>query len=144
MGVSPNAQKLKYSLEHCSFLSRLIIVDDEPDIASVLKMGLESHGFTVDAFNEPEEALANFKPGIYDMLITDIKMTSMSGFELYRKVKQQDHKIKVAFMTAFEIYENEFRKMFKDIEVKCFFKKPVKIAELVACINDQLHAVKIS
>jgi two-component system catabolic regulation response regulator CreB/two-component system response regulator ChvI len=115
-----------------------MVVDDEPDITTVVKRGLESQGFVVDAFNKPEDALANFKPGVYDMLITDIRMPVMTGFDLYREIRKNDNKIKVAFMTAFEIYENEFRKMFKDIDVKSFFKKPISISNLAARINEEL------
>jgi two-component system catabolic regulation response regulator CreB/two-component system response regulator ChvI len=115
-----------------------MVVDDEPDITTVVKRGLESQGFVVDAFNKPEDALANFKPGVYDMLITDIRMPVITGFDLYREIRKNDNKIKVAFMTAFEIYENEFRKMFKDIDVKSFFKKPISISNLAARINEEL------
>lgn len=115
-----------------------MLVDDEPDIATVLKSGLEANGFVVDAFTKPEDALASFKTGEYDMLITDIKMPVMTGFDLYREIRKNDANIKVAFMTAFDIYENEFQKMFKDIDVKSFFKKPVRITDLTACINEEL------
>ena len=115
-----------------------MVVDDEPDITTVVKRGLESQGFVVDAFNKPEDALTNFKPGVYDMLITDIRMPVMTGFDLYREIRKKDNKIRVAFMTAFEIYENEFRKIFKDIDVKSFFKKPISISNLAARINEEL------
>jgi two-component system, OmpR family, response regulator ChvI len=115
-----------------------MVVDDEPDITTVVKRGLEAKGFVVDAFNKPEDALANFKPGVYDMLITDIRMPVMTGFDLYREIRKNDDKIKVAFMTAFEIYENEFRTIFKDIDVKSFFKKPISITSLTARINEEL------
>lgn len=118
-----------------------MVVDDEPDITTVVKRGLESQGFVVDAFNSADDALANFKPGVYDMLITDIRMPVMNGFDLYREIRKNDHKIKVALMTAFEIHEIEFRKMFKHIDVKCFFKKPVSISHLTARINEEFVKV---
>ena len=115
-----------------------MLVDDEPDITTVLKSGLESNGFVVDAFTKPEEALASYKRGEYDMLIVDIGMPGMTGFDLYRQIRKNDRNNKVAFMTSFEIYENEFHKMFRDIDVKCFFKKPMRISDLVSRINEEL------
>jgi len=52
-------------------------------------------GFVVDTFNEPKEALSNFKPNYYDLIILDIKMPNMDGFELYREMKEKDPNIKV-------------------------------------------------
>jgi CheY-like chemotaxis protein len=107
-----------------------MVVDDEPDVTTVIKSGLESQGYVVDAFNSAEDALTNFKPGVYDMLITDIRMPVMNGFDLYHEIRKNDDKIKIALMTAFEIYENKFRKMFKNVDVKCFLKKPVSSSNL--------------
>jgi two-component system catabolic regulation response regulator CreB/two-component system response regulator ChvI len=115
-----------------------MLVDDEPDIATTIKKGLERDGFTVDAFTKPREALDHFKPDYYAMVITDLKMPDMNGFELYREMKKKDYKIKIAFMTAFEIYETEFHKVFKNTEVKLFFKKPVRISDLVARMKEEL------
>jgi DNA-binding NtrC family response regulator len=85
----------------------------------------------------PEEALANFKAGKYDVLVTDLKMPVISGFELYRKTKAIDDNIIVVFMTAFDFCENEFRKMFSDADVK-FFKKPFRISDVAAHVNKLL------
>ena len=116
-----------------------MLVDDEPDIATTYKMGLERDGFTVDAFTDPQAALDNFKQDYYALLITDIRMPDMNGFELYREIRKKDEKIKVAFMTAFEIYESEFSKVFKNTEVKLFFKKPVMLSELVSRVKEELN-----
>jgi DNA-binding NtrC family response regulator len=115
-----------------------MVVDDEPDVAATIKMGLEREGFIVDTFTEPQTALDHFKPDYYAMVITDIRMPVMSGFELYRELKKKDEKIKVAFMTAFEIYESEFNKVFKNTEVKLFFKKPVRISDLMTSMKEEL------
>jgi len=123
---------------------RVMVVDDEEDIAISIKMGLEAKGFTVDAFDNPAEALANFKAGCYDMLLSDIKMPDMSGFDLYREVKKIDDKIKVAFITAFEIYEDEFRKVLPSIDVKCFIQKPISMSDLATRINEELAKEEIT
>jgi len=121
-----------------------MVVDDEPDVAATIKMGLERDGFTVDAFTDPQAALDNFKQDYYALLITDIRMPDMNGFELYREIRKKDEKIKVAFMTAFEIYESEFSKVFKNTEVKLFFKKPVMLSELVSRVKEELSKDEIT
>jgi DNA-binding response OmpR family regulator len=63
--------------------ARVLVVDDEPDITAVFKRGLEATGFLVDTFNVPCEALSNFKEDYYDVLIFDIKMPKITGFQLY-------------------------------------------------------------
>ena len=66
-----------------------MIVDNEPDIASYLKLSLEDNGFEVHSFNDPILALDNFRKRSYDLLILDIKMPKMNGFELYTKIKKE-------------------------------------------------------
>jgi two-component system CheB/CheR fusion protein len=68
---------------------KILIVDDEPDITTALKMYLEIQGFQVDAFTDPVYALAQFKAGFYRLLILDIKMPEMNGFELYTEKKRK-------------------------------------------------------
>jgi CheY-like chemotaxis protein len=119
-------------------MTRILVVDDAQDIASVIKQALEKGGFAVDAFTSPEEALDKFKPNYYSMLITDIRMPVMNGFQLYRQIRKMDSKIKVAFMTAFEINDDEFGKVLPSIDVKLFFKKPVHINDLVEKVKQQL------
>jgi two-component system, OmpR family, response regulator ChvI len=67
--------------------NKILIVDDEPDITLTLGKGLEQGGYKVDIFNDPLVALSNFRPDTYQLLILDIKMPNMTGFELYRKIK---------------------------------------------------------
>jgi len=83
---------------------RILIVDDEPDITFTLRTILEENGFKeVDFFNEPLLALHDFKSGLYSLLITDIVMPRMDGFELYKQIKNIDTRINVLFMTASRI-----------------------------------------
>jgi DNA-binding response OmpR family regulator len=113
-------------------LKRILIVDDEQDIISVFKMVLEMNDFEVDAYNDPLLALSNFKKNAYDLVILDIRMPDMDGFELYKKIKMVDDKVKVCFMTAFDDYRQEFKKSFPMLdEIKCFIRKPNAIEDLV-------------
>jgi CheY-like chemotaxis protein/predicted transcriptional regulator len=110
---------------------RILVVDDESDISSAIKIGLEDSGFAVDVFNDPHEALAGFKPGFHDLLIFDVKMPRMSGFELYREISKIDDKAKVCFLTAFEMYIEEFKRVFPSMNVKHFIQKPISMPDLV-------------
>jgi CheY-like chemotaxis protein len=123
-----------------------LVIDDEPDVALSLKAGLENDedkegrtGFAVDTFTDPTEALSNFKAGLYDLLLLDIKMPKMNGFELYRKLKEIDHRVKVCFLTASETYyDDELKREFPKLDVRCFVSKPVSIGELAKVIREQL------
>ena len=78
--------------------NRILLVDNEPDIALAFKIGLEDNGFVVNAFNDPEIASANFKDGLYDLLLLDIKMPKMDGIEFYQRMKQIDKKVKFVLL----------------------------------------------
>jgi two-component system, OmpR family, response regulator ChvI len=114
---------------------RILLVDDERDINTVVKKGLERVSFKVRAFNNPLDALSKFEAGSYDVALLDIRMPSMNGFELYKKLRERDSKIKVCFITAFEMYEEEFKKLFPSYEVRCFIKKPIKLTDLIVEIE---------
>ncbi len=117
---------------------RVLIVDDEADITDALKAGLERRGFKVQTFNDPEEALSKLKPSSFDIAILDIRMPKMNGFELYREMRKVDGKASVCFLTAFDVHMDEFEKMFPDVKVKAFLKKPITIDSLVSNLNSLL------
>jgi DNA-binding response OmpR family regulator len=110
---------------------RILIVDDEKDITYTFKIGLEQQGFEVITYNDAELALSQFKENSFDLLLLDIKMPKISGFELYRRLKKIDSKPKVCFITAFDVYYDEFKKVFPSLEVKCFVRKPISLSDLV-------------
>lgn len=119
--------------------ARILVVDDEEDITLVIKHGLENDGYLVDVFNDPEQALCHFKPDYYHILILDIRMPKLNGFQLYREIRKIDSNARVCFMTAFEVYKNEFTKMFPSYNVKCFVKKPVTVKDLLAMVRSQVE-----
>jgi DNA-binding response OmpR family regulator len=84
---------------------RVLIVDDEPDVNLAVKIALEENGFQVNTFTDPFLALESFRKeaGMYDLLMLDIKMPDMNGFELYKQIKKIDDKVKVCFLTADEM-----------------------------------------
>jgi DNA-binding response OmpR family regulator len=119
-------------------MTKIFLVDDEPDIANSLRLGLERKGFNVDVFTDPTEALAKYKPHYYDLLLMDIRMPKLSGFELVREIRKVDPDSEVWFLTAFEVYYEEFKKMFPDLDVKNFIRKPVSLNELATRITERM------
>ncbi|MFL6482959.1 MAG: response regulator [Nitrososphaera sp.] len=113
-------------------LARLLVVDDDPDIVQVLKLGLQKNRFLVNAFTNPEEALQSFQSSSKDycLVLSDIRMPSLSGIQLARKVKEVNPAVKTVLMTAFEIRDNEFSKVFPSTQVDGFVQKPIGIKEL--------------
>lgn len=120
---------------------RLLIIDDEEDITSPLKTGLEKYGIDVDVSNNPVSALSNYKPGYYDLVILDIRMPNMDGFELYKVIRKLDNKTKICFWTAFEVAYEQFVKTFPTMNEQHFIKKPITLDDLVNRI-DKLTAVE--
>jgi CheY-like chemotaxis protein len=92
-------------------------------------------------FNDPVESLSGFKSGPYDLALIDYKMPNMNGFELYREIKKIDDRVKVCFITAFEVYYEELKNRFqhKEEDVKCFIPKPLAIDDLVKKVKEALN-----
>jgi two-component system response regulator ChvI len=117
---------------------RILIVDDESDITTALKMYLEVQGFQVDAFTDPANALAQFKAGFYHLLILDIKMPEMNGFELYREIKKKDETVKVFFLTALSEmrdYDAFKKDVFPKEGKRYFIAKPIENEDILTRIN---------
>lgn len=114
-------------------VKKVLLVEDELNINLVFKTVLEYNGFEVDAFNDPLLALQNFVNNSYDLLLLDIVMPKMNGFHLYQMIRKIDSKIKICFITASEMYNEQVRKevfpRFADIkDNNCFFiKNPLRI-----------------
>jgi len=119
-----------------SSIKKRILLVDEPDITLTFKIALHSTGlFEVYTFNEPLQALANFKSGFYHLVFTDIKMPKMNGYECRQKIKEIDNYIKICFLTASEIYHGDCEQK----GTNCFIKKPFAVDALVKQINSILE-----
>jgi DNA-binding response OmpR family regulator len=114
-------------------MKTVLIVDDEPDVKLALKIALEENGFEVDAFDDPIMALEYFKKGVYDLLILDIKMPKMHGFELYREIRKIDSHVKICFLTAGEMYYGAYADIFNENQ---FIRKPIENKELINRVNE--------
>ena len=113
----------------------ILLVDDEPDVTFTIKNILEDSGYNVDSFNDPILALNYYKVNFYALVILDIKMPTMDGFELYTKIREKDPKVKICFLTAITGFNEEFRKirlaLGKTINEDYFIQKPVEMEDLL-------------
>ena len=117
------------------------MVDDEQDIVFTLKTILTEAGFTVDAFTNPSVAFEMFRPEKYELIILDIRMPGLNGFELYMKLLEQDNSIKVLFLTAvneFSMYA-KFKNSVSPMSGKRYYlQKPVDLTKLLQRVGDML------
>jgi DNA-binding response OmpR family regulator len=128
--------KDKDSSTNTAINARIMLVDDEPDINAALSVVLKRGGYDVDTFENPYIALEKLKPGFYGLIILDVKMPQMDGFELYREIKKVDKKAKICFLTASELYYENFRKeKFAPLDKELFIIKPISNAELLKKID---------
>ena len=118
---------------------RVLIVDDEPDVNLAVKTALEQNDYKVDAFKDPLLALEDFRKGLYDLLILDIKMPNMNGFQLYREIKKIDDEVKICFLTAGEMYHGAYADIFNELDTNCFIRKPMENQELLKHINEIIN-----
>jgi DNA-binding response OmpR family regulator len=113
----------------------ILLIDDEPDVTYTIKTILEDNKFKVDSFNDPILGLNYYKVNFYDLVILDIKMPKMDGFELYTKIREKDPKVKICFLTAIAMFNEEFRKirlvLGKTINEDYFIQKPVEMEDLL-------------
>lgn len=119
----------------------IMIVDDEDDINLLFEMLLSGEGYNVEAFTDPYIAINNFENGLYDLLIIDILLPNLDGFELYEKLRLLDKKVKVCFLTAGEINYDQLKKAasFPEITTEdCFIKIPVENSVLIRKVRNIL------
>lgn len=133
---------IKKSVTSQGTKGRILVVDDEPDITLTLEAGLEIVGlFDVDKFNDPESALKSFKPDYYSLVLIDILMPKMDGFQLYESLKKIDPDVKACFLTASEMYYGVHRgvehcALNKDV----FLQKPISNEDLIKEVNKKINS----
>ena len=121
---------------------RVMLVEDEDDIVMLFEMILGSDAeLKIDSFTEPFAALNNFISGLYDLIMIDVTMPKMNGFELYYEIRKLDDKVKVFFITEGEMYEEEIREeTFPELDTKCFIRKPIANQDLIQRVKDILNS----
>jgi DNA-binding response OmpR family regulator len=114
-------------------MTRILVVDDEPDINMLLMLILEDSGYKVDVYADPILALSNFKPNYYDLVILDIIMPTMNGFVFYQRIRELDNGVKACFLTASETSQQEFEKGVYPIvvEEEILIRKPIRNQDLL-------------
>jgi DNA-binding response OmpR family regulator len=119
-----------------------MLVEDEDDIVMLFEMILGSDaGLKIDSFTEPFAALNNFISGLYDLIMIDVSMPKMNGFELYHKIRKLDDKVKVCFLTAGEMYDKEIREeTFPELDTNYFIRKPITNQDLIQRVKDILNS----
>jgi DNA-binding response OmpR family regulator len=120
---------------------RIMVIDDNSDIGLTLRMGLEINDKTmqVDCYDNPVTALSEFRPDFYDLLLIDVNMPVMNGFELCQKLLQKDLNVRVCFMTAGEINIDAAKEVHPLKSIGCFIKKPISADALVKRIRAELE-----
>jgi CheY-like chemotaxis protein len=131
---------IKKSVTNHGTRGRILVVDDEPDITLTLEAGLEIVGlFDVDTFNDPEAALKSFKPDSYSLVLIDIMMPKMDGFQLYERLKKIDPDVKACFLTASEMYYGVNRGVEHcALNEDLFLQKPIATDDLIMEVNKKI------
>ena len=115
---------------------RILVVDDEPDICMVYQIVLEDAGFECISYIDPVKALKEFRPVYYDLILLDIKMPVLNGFELCKKIIELDKTVHIIFITASEEYYEQFRgQHFPELGKINYIQKPIGNEELVRLVN---------
>jgi two-component system, OmpR family, response regulator ChvI len=111
------------------------------DITLSFSLALEDSGlFQVDSYNDPIVALSNYRPNLYDLLLLDIKMPKMNGLELYCQINKLDNKVKVCFMSAYDLDYTALRDQYPSLELDCLvpkdiIRKPIEVSRLIERIE---------
>ena len=119
-----------------------MIVDDESDILYLLKPGIEKNlGYSVCTYSEPLQALKHFNdsPDAYDLVISDVRMLEMTGFEFARHIKEIRPDVKAVLMTAFDFNQSEFGRVLPSTKIDGFVTKPATLKVMSAAIEKCLY-----
>jgi CheY-like chemotaxis protein len=141
-------QQIQESKEILSpFTKRILIVDDDSDITYTFKKAFEEAdriggnktSFHVDAYNDPLVALSEFKSDFYDLLLIDIDMPKMNGFDFCVKVFELDLNPKVCFIVSAPINQEALRDQYPSLSIGCFIETPVTIDNLIKRVKEELE-----
>ena len=129
-------------------VKKILLVDDEPDITFTIKNMLYNIGFEIHTFNDPITPLKLYRRNFYDLVILEIKIPNMDGFELYIKIKEIDPTVKICFLTAIAIFDEESRKSRPEVDriitEECFIQKPITTEDLIKKLIDIMNTDMIT
>jgi DNA-binding response OmpR family regulator len=120
---------------------KILVVNDEPDVTTMLKMTLERAGFRVDTFNDPVLVFKGYKPHTYDLVILDVIMPELDGLDLYTQLKRKDSGINICFLTASsEPYREELLKeKYNQLSRDLFLEMPLPTSELIREVKKRMQ-----
>jgi two-component system, OmpR family, response regulator ChvI len=118
------------------YKGRILLVDDDADITRSFALALQKDGFIVDTYNDPLIALGDFKADLYDLVLLDIRLPKMDGFELYDNIRGMDKRVKVCFISGYQMNYLALRE--QGLPIDCFISKPIKIEDFLKRINMEL------
>lgn len=129
------------------FTKRILIVDDDADITFTFKKAFQEANrisgskisFHVNAYNYPLVALSEFKSNVYDLMLIDINMPEMNGFDFCLKALEMDANPRICFMSSGLINEQALREQYTSLSIGCFIKKPVTIEDLIKRVTAELE-----
>jgi DNA-binding response OmpR family regulator len=131
--------------ENERFWKRILIIDDDADITTTFKMGIEdgnidtnNRRIEVHTYNDPTAALSEFQPNFFDLLLVDINIPHMNGFQICEKILELDINVRVCFMSSGEINREALREIYPAVSLGCFIKKPVNMDYLIERIKAEL------
>jgi DNA-binding NtrC family response regulator len=116
-----------------------MVIDDESDLLGVTTKMLEKNGYSVHAFESPIKAIEHVKNGgckDCTIVLSDIRMPSISGFEVVRQLKEVRPEMGVILMTAFKINKSEVQMVLPSTKVDSFLNKPFRSADLIEAIKE--------
>ena len=126
---------------------KVLLVDNERDVTYAIGTVLEDNGFEVDSFSDSVLACDTYKSNYYDLVILDIKMPKMDGFQLYDCIRQKDRKTKICFLTASELFYESLRQarnLLGDVLGEQYFiQKPIKTDELIRRLTDLINSPQV-
>jgi CheY-like chemotaxis protein len=132
----------RYELKSTPKVPTVLLIDDDPSISFLFTQYLRSAGMVVDSFTDPEKALTHFIESdyrYYDIVITDIRMAHLNGFELYQQLRTLDPNVQIIFVTALDIAQ-EITTLLPEVKLNQFLIKPVNPNVLINSVKQ--HAKK--
>ena len=140
-------QQIQEKKEQSPFTKRILIVDDDPDITFTFKKAFEEANrisgnkvsFHVNTYNDPLLALSEFKPDFYDLMLLDIIMPKMNGFDFCVKVFEVDLNPKVCFISSALINQDALKEQYPSLSFGCFLEKPITIDNLIRRVKAELE-----
>ena len=110
---------------------RIMFVNDDKDTTAVIKEGLSRYGYEVETFVDPNLALQNFKRSNYDLLLLDVLMRGLNGFELYNNMRKIDENIQICFISASNTFYEKYKRLYPEIREECYIEKPHSIIDKI-------------